>query len=454
MSLPSIDVNIACFRNITPLLRTLRYSTFDAAEILINAGADVNIADARRITPLHLAVGIGTPFCIAKLLIEKGANINAEDCYLNTPLHRAVQSGRFEMISLLLYYGADADALNESGMSPFMLSIYLEAPSAIQSLLLEYETSYNRVSSDGFSTLLHALSRKSPMICDLLMRGANVNYTHFGLNCLMFSFLFNNNKMFKFIWLEFDYELVYYNLSSPVFQCLKKTVGIWTGMDIWESMAILLNSKHAFHIVNHYVTQHNDILSFVLNTGYYYRFKEEDLYPYICIILSFGVDVYFSDLVIAENTYGHNKIFKMFLQMNILNVHGVVPSLSLFMVDIKRDAYSMLNNYEMCVVWCTLHTRNVISLFRYFTPPHGFRQQLIHFFENQEFPREQLTVLRRKIQRFSVPSLLELSRNTARQHLYYLSNDSSVQFYAILKHSRLPVVIKQIIALEMPIYYV
>lgn len=453
MSLPTIDVNLTCLHNTTPLLRTLRYSAFDATEVLINAGADVNIADTRKTTPLHLSVGVGGVFRIAKLLIEKGADIDATDYNLHTPLHRAARAGRFEMISILLYYGADANILNESGMSPFMLSIYEQAPGSVQRLLFEYETNYNRVSVDGYSTLLHALNRKSPIICHLLIRGANVNYTYCGLNCLMFTFMFENNKMFKLIWLEFDYELVYYNLSTPIFQCLKKTIGVWSGYHIWETLTILLNSKHAFHIVNHYTKDRNDLLSFILNASCYYRFTEDDVYPYICIILSHGADVFFSDLVIAENIYGRNKIFKLFLQMNVLNVRRDIPSLSLFMIDIKNDAYSMLNKYKMCEVWCNLHTRNIVALTSYFTPPHQFKQHLLVFYENQEFPHEQLNVLREVVNRFSVPSLVELSRNATRQHLYNLTNNNHVQFYAVLQHSALPTLIKKIIALEIPIYY-
>ena len=50
------------------------------------------------------------------------ANINAKDHAGNTPLHMALQSGSLKVSMLLFDFGADIEACNEEGVTPFMLA--------------------------------------------------------------------------------------------------------------------------------------------------------------------------------------------------------------------------------------------------------------------------------------------------------------------------------------------
>lgn len=58
------------------------------AELLVNAGANVNAVDKRLNTPLHLAANGGSDehYLIAELLLRRGANVNARNPDNATPL--------------------------------------------------------------------------------------------------------------------------------------------------------------------------------------------------------------------------------------------------------------------------------------------------------------------------------------------------------------------------------
>ncbi|MEQ1580724.1 MAG: ankyrin repeat domain-containing protein, partial [Steroidobacteraceae bacterium] len=73
----------------TPLLYAARQGCVDCARLLIDAKADVNLADPQGITPLAMATN-NFKFDVAALLLERGANPNRWDFWGRTPLYMAV----------------------------------------------------------------------------------------------------------------------------------------------------------------------------------------------------------------------------------------------------------------------------------------------------------------------------------------------------------------------------
>jgi ankyrin repeat protein len=74
----------------TPLQYAARDGRLASARLLLDAGANIEQADANGITPLLAAIGNNHP-SVARLLIERGANVNAVDWYGRTPLWTAVE---------------------------------------------------------------------------------------------------------------------------------------------------------------------------------------------------------------------------------------------------------------------------------------------------------------------------------------------------------------------------
>jgi ankyrin repeat protein len=74
----------------SPLLFAARQGKLEAAKALIEAGADVNLADPDGVTPLQIAI-INFHFDVAGLLIESGADVNASEGKGRSPLYAAVE---------------------------------------------------------------------------------------------------------------------------------------------------------------------------------------------------------------------------------------------------------------------------------------------------------------------------------------------------------------------------
>ena len=87
-----------------------------AAEILIKAGANVDVQTSKRITPLHIASGNGH-LEIVKHLLEQGANIEGGEGSSWTPLKSASQNGHLDIVEHLLEKGANIEAKDQQGRS-------------------------------------------------------------------------------------------------------------------------------------------------------------------------------------------------------------------------------------------------------------------------------------------------------------------------------------------------
>jgi ankyrin repeat protein len=80
----------------TSLLYAARDGRLAAAQRLIAAGADVEVAEANGIRPLLMAV-LNNNLDVARLLLSNGANVNADDFWGRTPLWAAVEYRNLDM---------------------------------------------------------------------------------------------------------------------------------------------------------------------------------------------------------------------------------------------------------------------------------------------------------------------------------------------------------------------
>ena len=88
-----------------------------AAEILIKAGANVDVQTSKRITPLHIASGNGH-LEIVKHLLEQGANIEGGEGSSSTPLQLALEHGQLQIVKHLLDKGANIEGGEGSSWTP------------------------------------------------------------------------------------------------------------------------------------------------------------------------------------------------------------------------------------------------------------------------------------------------------------------------------------------------
>lgn len=111
---------------------------------------------------------------MAHRFIKRGADLAHLDNLYYSPLEDAIRCHNLEIICMLLYYGGYKNNL-ENNLTSFMFSIICQCSEDIQRILMEYETDYNLCCNDD-SILFMAIVYRSPLIFDLIERGADPSY--------------------------------------------------------------------------------------------------------------------------------------------------------------------------------------------------------------------------------------------------------------------------------------
>ncbi len=105
-------VNVHDNRNKTPLLNAVLSGDAGMLTLLFAHGADVTAVDDMHNSVLHIAANTGKNLIIEQLLANK-AQINALDNLGNTPLMQAARYGQGPIVKILLAHGADFKVKNK-----------------------------------------------------------------------------------------------------------------------------------------------------------------------------------------------------------------------------------------------------------------------------------------------------------------------------------------------------
>ena len=114
------DVNIQDHEDRTALIWAATRGKNECADTLIKAGADVNKHNYEGKTALLFFVMSGQNI-FSKLLIDAGADVNISDIHGDTPLHHALMQGNLhpdstiKSVQLLLLAGASVNIVNKGG---------------------------------------------------------------------------------------------------------------------------------------------------------------------------------------------------------------------------------------------------------------------------------------------------------------------------------------------------
>ncbi|WP_128896860.1 ankyrin repeat domain-containing protein [Longirhabdus pacifica] len=154
------DINIVSDKT-SPLINATRtINNFALVQLLVDMGADVNIENERKETPLMNALRL-KEVNVAKYLIDKGANVNHQDEFGETPLMNIVGYRDAEVIikaqeivKALLGANADVNMQNESGSTALMLAVKGDAETS--KMLLDAGAKVNVQSNSGYTALMYA----------------------------------------------------------------------------------------------------------------------------------------------------------------------------------------------------------------------------------------------------------------------------------------------------------
>ena len=147
----------------TPLVAALRGKHFEVAEQLHRQGADVNVRDGSKRTPLWAIClfGVEDPD-ILQWLLNHGADVNVQDIPW-TPLHSAAYYGHAQTIRTLIEHNPDANSRNHRGATPLHLAASPPMTASIShdhvdimQVLLDYGADPNAQDNDRSTPLHHS----------------------------------------------------------------------------------------------------------------------------------------------------------------------------------------------------------------------------------------------------------------------------------------------------------
>ena len=190
------DVDVRDNIKETPLFRAVWYGDLEMVQVLLDYKADVDARNPGSFAPIHqlslgsqsLGVHHHSPQMmadVARLLLKHGADVNAQSTGGTTPLHGAAAWGQVEVARVLLDHGANVGAESRLGTTPLhsgsdgpekkpFVTNY-EKPEVVR-MLLKHGANVGAKNNEG-RTPLHAAAAKTGLVeivRVLLEHGADV----------------------------------------------------------------------------------------------------------------------------------------------------------------------------------------------------------------------------------------------------------------------------------------
>jgi hypothetical protein len=144
----------------------------ETVKTLINEGTDVHAINVRGQTPLHLAA-MTDNVDMVRMLVNGGADIDVADPGTNIrPLHNAATNGCTNVCEFLLKHGADMDARTVKGDTALILAAANNHIDVV-SLLLSFHANHDIKNNAGVTAEQIATARDDTAIVNLIQQHSN-----------------------------------------------------------------------------------------------------------------------------------------------------------------------------------------------------------------------------------------------------------------------------------------
>ncbi|KAJ0004249.1 hypothetical protein NQD34_010463 [Periophthalmus magnuspinnatus] len=181
--LNNANLNLANARGSTPLHLATEKHLKPLAELLLNRrSTSVNAKDEDQYTALHWAAQNGDE-AITRLLLDKGAAINETDGQGRTPAHVACQHGQENVIRVLLSRGADVRVRGKDNWTALHFAAWQGHLGIVKLLIKQAGADVDGQTTDGRTPLHLASQRGQYRVARILIElGADVHMTSSGSN--------------------------------------------------------------------------------------------------------------------------------------------------------------------------------------------------------------------------------------------------------------------------------
>lgn len=105
-------------RGQTPLIQAARGGFLEIVQLLVEHGADVNVASSSGKTALSWSAYKGHVQIVQFLLAQEGIDVNKPDNHGSTALIKTALCGNIELVRMLLKHGADPNKVDNCGAGP------------------------------------------------------------------------------------------------------------------------------------------------------------------------------------------------------------------------------------------------------------------------------------------------------------------------------------------------
>lgn len=176
------DLNVKDIYGFTPIMVATQLNNLELVKILCKAGADLNLASYDGVTPLMYANSMKYAE-IARILFRNGAHVDYFSIennlyFLPSPDELLVinaDSGNYESVSYLIEHGANPNYSNEEGVNALMYASD-NGYYRIAKLLIEKGADVNSKPIDGNTALFASVRSNSDSIAELLIQNnAKIN---------------------------------------------------------------------------------------------------------------------------------------------------------------------------------------------------------------------------------------------------------------------------------------
>lgn len=155
--------------NLSPLAGAASYGQLDAAELLLAHNAELNPSSSQSASsPLHQAIR-NNDIELVQFFLERGADVNIDNAYKTTPIMYATKYAGRELVELLLEYNPDLNKLSFINVAAIHWSVW-PGDTEITELLLRAGADPNHPMADGNTPLHCAIMTGSVDMTRTLLR--------------------------------------------------------------------------------------------------------------------------------------------------------------------------------------------------------------------------------------------------------------------------------------------